>query len=177
MPDDDRLVRRTLAPQGGADDVELASMMRVMAAEIAAACPAGRLFAESLSLALAVHVAQRYGGGCVTQRVPGGLARGQLERVCEYIGTRLDGGLSLVELAAVVGVSPRHFAHAFRRSVGVTPHQYVLARRIDRAKTLLIEENTPVAELALALGFSSQSHFTQVFRRFVGTTPRRYQQR
>jgi len=144
---------------------------------VAAGCPAGRLFAESLCLALAAHVAQRHGDGTAAAPVfPGGLSRRQLERVRGHIEACLDGDLSLGDLAAVAGLSPRHFAVAFRKSVGITPHQYVLRRRVDQAKFLLTARRASIAEVATTVGFASQSHFTEVFRRLVGITPTRYRQ-
>jgi AraC family transcriptional regulator len=96
--------------------------------------------------------------------------------VRDHIESHLDGNLSLVELAGVVGLSARHFASAFRKSVGATPHQHVLHRRIDEAKSLLAVHRRPIAEVAATLGFSSQSHFTEVFHRRVGSTPMRFRQ-
>jgi AraC family transcriptional regulator len=106
----------------------------------------------------------------------GGLPRPQLQRVLDYIEARLGSDLSLTELAGVAELSPDHFSRAFRNSVGFTPHQYVIRERISAAKRLLAARRTPIAEVALALGFASQSHFTELFHRAVGTTPKRYQQ-
>lgn len=176
-PDDDRIVRRSLVQQSGIDDPALASMMQLMGAEVASGCPAGRLFAESLCLALATHVAQRYGDATAAAQVfPGGLSRRQLELVRGHIEARLDGDLSLGELSALARLSPQHFAVAFRKSVGITPHQYVLRQRVEKAKFLLAARRASIAEVAATVGFASQSHFTEVFRRLVGTTPTRYRQ-
>lgn len=82
---------------------------------------------------------------------------------------------SLAELARTAGLSRFHFARVFQASVGLSPHAYLLSVRIRRAKVLLLEDE-PLAQLALRLGFASQSHFTQTFRRQVGVTPQRYRQ-
>ena len=73
-------------------------------------------------------------------------------------------------------LSPKHFLVAFRNSVGVTPHQYVIRERVREATRLLAARRMSVAEVALTLGFSSQSHFTEIFQKAIGTTPKRYQQ-
>jgi AraC-like DNA-binding protein len=154
-PDDERLMRRPPDPQPGTDDAQLASMIRLMASEIEAGCPSGALLCEYLCLALAAHVAQRYGGsqhGCV---VPGGLSRRQMDAVQDLIHAHLGGNLSLVQLAGAAELGPSRFAIAFRRSTGTTPHQYVLRCRIDRARMLLARGRVPVADVALQLGFAS----------------------
>jgi AraC family transcriptional regulator len=176
-PDAVRLVSQQLEQQPGTNDPALTAIVQLMEAEVAAACPAGQLFGESLCLALALHVAHKYASGPfkMSGRV-GGLSQRQFTRVRDYIHDRLDCDLSLSELAGVAGLSPQYFAGAFRRSADVTPHQYVLRLRIEKAKTLLVASRMSLAELAVALGFASQSHFTDVFRKMVGTTPSRFRQ-
>src|SRR5262249_61294164 len=99
-----------------------------------------------------------------------GLSRHKLRRALETIHDNLNRDISLAEIAANVGISPYHFARLFKQSTGLAPHQYVLAQRIELAKTLLSEPRLPLAEIAGRLGFSDQSHFTAVFRRLTGTT-------
>jgi AraC-like DNA-binding protein len=103
--------------------------------------------------------------------VRGGLAPRQLRRVTEHIEETLDEDVALGVLAALVDLSASHLCRAFRASTGSTPHQWRTARRILRAKTLLSETATPLAEIALACGFSSQSHFGTVFAAQVGASP------
>jgi AraC family transcriptional regulator len=79
--------------------------------------------------------------------------------------------LALEELAALVSLSAKHFARAFRQSTGMPPHRWLIERRIDRAKALLTEAGLNLAEIALACGFADQSHFTATFRKIVGATP------
>ena len=97
-----------------------------------------------------------------------------LTRVLDYIGAHLERDLTITELAAVANMSPHHFSLRFKRSVGVAPHQWVVRARVREAERLLRARNMSVAEVALALGFASQTHFTDVFRRATGTTPRHY---
>jgi AraC family transcriptional regulator len=104
------------------------------------------------------------------------LPRQRLRAVIEYIDEHLGSELSLDDLAAVARLSPYHFARLFKNSTGLPPHQYVIARRVERAKELLRDRvRLPLAEIALEMGFSSQSHFTRHFKRLVGVTPRLFQ--
>ena len=102
----------------------------------------------------------------------GTLPRGRLRAVVEYIEGHLEAGPSLGQLAAVARLSPYHFARQFKRATGLPPHQYVILRRVERARQLL-EAGTglPLAEVAAHVGFSDQSQFTQHFKRIVGVTP------
>jgi AraC-like DNA-binding protein len=111
----------------------------------------------------------------VEERVPhGGLAGWQQKRLVEYIASRLDKKISLTDLAKVAKLSPYHFARAFRRSFGESPHRYLVSRRIERAKTLLENPAVSVTEIAIAIGFADLTSFASAFRRSVGTTPSQY---
>ena len=102
----------------------------------------------------------------------GALARGRLRAVVEYIKDHLDGGPSLEQLAAVARVSVYHFARQLKRATGLPPHQYVIARRVERAKQLLQGgDDFSLAEVAARAGFSDQSQFCHHFKRLVGVTP------
>jgi AraC-like DNA-binding protein len=110
----------------------------------------------------------------VADQVTGGLPWSRLRRVVEYVQTNLTGELSLAELSALVHMSPYHFARLFKKSIGVSPRQFVIRRRIAAAKLLLAERSRPMGEVALAVGFSSKSHFTTIFLRITGVTPGHY---
>jgi AraC family transcriptional regulator len=97
-----------------------------------------------------------------------------LRRVLEYIEAHLEQDLLLRDLAKVADLSPYHFARTFKRSVGSSPHRYVLRRRIERAKYHLAAGELSLAAVALACGFGSQSHFTAHFRAATGLTPRQF---
>jgi len=137
----------------------------------------GRLYGEGLSAALAVHLLRQYG---TFSRVPiiqkGGLASRPLKRVIEHINEHLQGELSLVELSRIAKLTPHHFATAFKASTGISPHRYVIERRIGRARDLLLQKEKTISEIAIAVGFSSQSHLTTNFRRTMGVTPKRFRQ-
>jgi AraC family transcriptional regulator len=91
--------------------------------------------------------------------------------VLDLIETHLGEDLSIEALAREAALSPHHFAQCFKASMGLTPHRYVQLRRLNRAHSLLKSTAMPISEIALTIGFASQSHFTQVFRAHFGVTP------
>jgi len=104
----------------------------------------------------------------------GGLSPGAMRRVREYVKAHLSERMHLTELAAAAGVSVSHFAREFKHSVGVTPHYYIVQRRVERAQAMLARTDLSVAEIALAAGYSDQSHLTRQFRQILGMTPRSF---
>jgi AraC family transcriptional regulator len=94
-----------------------------------------------------------------------------LQSVLKFIDANLDADLSLEALARLSGVLTHQFVHAFKHKVGEAPHHYVLSRRIEAARVLLGKTESPIADIAYATGFSSQSHMTTTFTRELGTTP------
>jgi AraC family transcriptional regulator len=101
------------------------------------------------------------------------LTRAQLQQSVDYIHTHLDRELSLQQMAAVLHISPTYFASLFKHATGISPHQYVIRQRVKRAKSLLLKTDLAIADIALQVGFSSQSHLAQQFKRFTGMTPRK----
>src|SRR5215475_3772196 len=106
--------------------------------------------------------------------VRGGLAPATLRCVRDYIEASLEQALTLSDLAAVADSSPYHFARAFKRSTGCSPHRYVLRRRTERAKRLLADSEVPLSMVAQTCGFGSQSHFASRFREATGLTPSQF---
>jgi AraC-like DNA-binding protein len=101
-----------------------------------------------------------------------GLTHTQLQQVLDYIQTHLDRDLSLAELAETLNLSPTYFATAFKQAIGVSPHQYVIQQRVGRAKLMLKKTDLAISDMALQVGFSSQSHLNQQFKRLTGMTPK-----
>jgi AraC family transcriptional regulator len=137
-----------------------------------------RLFMDHLTLAMAAHVAQTYGGMQSRSRpVQGGLAPWMEKRSKEMLAGDLAGSTSLHEIAHACGLSVSHFSRAFRRSTGLSPHAWLLRTRVEAAKAMLRRREESLSLIALACGFADQSHFTRVFTRHVGLSPgawRRY---
>jgi AraC family transcriptional regulator len=109
-----------------------------------------------------------------TARSSGGLNGWQLRRVTDFMTEHVAQDLALDQLAALVNLSAKHFARAFRQSTGLPPHRWLIERRVERAKAMLVTAEVSLAEIALACGFADQSHFTAAFRKSVGATPGGY---
>lgn len=98
----------------------------------------------------------------------------RLARVVDFIDSQLEHPIHLGDLAGIAGLSPFHFSRVFKLATGETPYHFVGSRRLDRARSLLLTSELPLAELALACGFASQSHFTAAFTKATGMPPGRY---
>jgi AraC family transcriptional regulator len=165
--------RLTVPPLDGLDLPQLRPAMWALDAELTASGAAGPLASESLANVLAVHLIRHV----LTPRSPargrdGTLPRGRLRAVVEYIEEHFDASPSLDQLAAIARLSPYHFARQFKAATGLPPHQYVIARRVERAKQLLqTGSDFSLAEVAAHAGFSDQSQFSHHFKRIVGVTP------
>lgn len=133
----------------------------------------GGLLIDSLKTTLAIHLLRNY---CTVQlklaNYPTGLSQSRLQQVREYIHEHLHQDLKLVELSAIVQLSPYHFLRLFKQQMGITPHQYILQCRIEKAQFLLQHTELSVAEIATRTGFCDQSHLTRCFKRLVGVTPK-----
>jgi AraC family transcriptional regulator len=156
-------------------DPEIACLGHRLLRELTTAGLGGLVYAESLATLLALHLLRTY--GVQPPRLcshTGGLSPHKLRLVQEYIHAHLDQPLGLADLAALVQLSTPHFLRMFKQSTGQAPHQYVLAQRIERAKAYLRTSMLCMTEIALRLGFRTQSHFTMHFRRLTGLTPTAY---
>src|SRR5579863_4835894 len=144
--------------------------------EVVGGSPGGRLYADSGCEFLAHHLIHRYSNlSRAPLRSVGGLSTRRLRIVLDYIENTLDQSIKLRELAALAGVSVRHFERAFRQSTGVSPHAYVLDRRLRMGRDLLINHpDLPIEHIGVRLGFSSSSHFSSAFRRQTGLTPQNF---
>lgn len=156
----------------GADPVVLYIGL-ALKAELEAGCAAGRVYADSLKTALAAHLLARH--AVFPPRAPrrsvGGLSRIQLRRVEDLVGDGLAGDLSLKELARAANLSPHRFARSFKAATGLTPHRYVLWRRVEEAKRLLASGRLSVEQVARRVGFVDRSHLARHFRRMLGIKP------
>jgi AraC family transcriptional regulator len=138
--------------------------------------PFGRVYLDSLGLAIASHLVGTHLSPRGSSKGKGGLPKWRLKRVSDYVDASLGGPISLHDLANAAGLTRMHFATQFRASTGLSPHQYTLRRRIARAQELLLNPEFSIAGIALDVGFQTQAHFTVVFKRIAGETPNRWRQ-
>ncbi len=159
-----------LAPQLHLQDRQLEHLGWTLVAELENGEQNGRLFAECIGNAIAVHVARRY----TSERCPDvirRLSRRQFNDVVDFITENLSTNLSLGDIAAVAGLSPSYFNALFKRSAGVTLHQYVMRKRVDRAVRLLALQGARLPDVAVQAGFADQSHMSRCIRKLTGLTP------
>jgi len=167
--------RWAVPPLDFLDRPQLRAAMLAVEAELTAGGLGGPLAAESLANLLAVHLIRHVSAPRRLERGrDGALPRGRLRAVVEYIEDHLDDGLSLEQMAATAHLSVYHFARQFRAATGLPPHQYVISRRVERAKQLLQEGDLSLAVVAAAAGFADQSKLSHTFKRVVGVSPRQF---
>jgi AraC family transcriptional regulator len=165
--------RVPLPPLDGLQLPQLRAAMLAVNDELVANAAGDGLAAESLANVMAVHLIRHV----ATPRPPapaqgGMLSPRRLGAVVECVEEHLHAGLTLGQMAAAAHLSPYHFARQFKAATGLPPHQYIIARRVERAQQLLRDDgDVPLAEVAAAVGFSDQSQFSHHFKRLVGVTP------
>jgi AraC family transcriptional regulator len=151
-------------------------IMMTLHHELLAGCPSGRLFAEYMGLSFATVLLSKHAVAPIRLSYRGGLSRHKLRQVTEYINDNLSSSVTVTDMANLLEMGPCHFARAFKESTGMSPHQYVLRRRVERAVQMLKETSVSLAGVAYDLGFSSQGHFSTVFRKAVGVSPSDYRE-
>ena len=153
-------------------DRQLESIARSFLSEMTTNGLGGRLYTESLANLLGIHLLRHYCTTPATVRTyKGGLSDFQLKSAIDYIRAHLDAQLSLENIAAELNLSHYYFCALFKQSMGVSPWQYVIGQRVERAKELLKNRELSIAEVALACGFSNQSHLNKHFRSATGIAP------
>ena len=177
----DRSMIGKLSYEGAFEDPLLAEIGCAIASELETQTSAGSLLIEGLASSLAARLVQKCTKASIEQSVvalsSGALDRRRLLRVLDYIEANLEGDLTLDLMASIACLSRYHFARAFKQAVGKPPHRYVSARRLDRAKALLMQGDRSLVDIALALSFSDQASFTRAFRQATGQTPGQFRQR
>ena len=161
-------LRRTF----GIGGPQVRHLVSALAEEAKAGTPSGMAFVDTLTSALGIQLLKQ--AGVATPAPPparGGLAPAVRRRVLELMDASATAHLTIDVLAREAGLSPAHFARAFKESVGRAPHQHLLALRLDRARRLLDAPDAALSDVALQTGFADQAHFTRFFKRRFGITP------
>lgn len=132
------------------------------------------LYMDALSIVLSVELFRIAAADAAGNKPASKLSNRQLKQVMEAIESNLDSPLALQSLADIAGLSRFHFLRAFKASAGLSPHQFVLSKRISRARDLLERSQLPISEISRLAGFGSAAHFAKVFHASVGMTPSEY---
>src|SRR6267142_1817009 len=159
-------------PGAGISDLTISGLGSLLLPALSHPDPANPLFLDHVLLAVGVHVAQTYGGmRPVSWSARGGRAPWQERRAREFLLANIKRGVALREVARECGVSVGHFSHAFRRTLGVAPHKWLVEQRVVLSKDKLRDDGLSLSDVAAECGFSDQSHLTRVFRQAVGVSP------
>jgi AraC family transcriptional regulator len=165
-----------IVPRFGITDPLLEQLALVLADALRTGAIHDGLYIDTVAQMIAVHLARSHS----VQSRPGHLPPApmvphqRMRQLIEYIESNLQDHLTLDAMAAQVGISPLYLARAFKGAIGQSPHQYVLMRRIERAKELLRNTDMPIVDVALSVGFSSQSHLSHWMIRHTGVSPAAY---
>jgi AraC family transcriptional regulator len=166
-------LRAELLPRFAMQDPLLEQLAIVILRALRDGSSDNSLYIDTLAQMMAVHLAREHSTRSrppADHKIPG-VSGWRIRRLVDYIEDNLDSDLRLEAMADEVEISPLYLARAFKSAVGQSPHQYVLERRIEKAKGLLRDTEMPIVDVALATGFSSQSHLSNWFLRHVGVSP------
>lgn len=167
--------RITLVPRFQTRDPQLEAIAMMLLTELHQDSFSGQLYVDSLANILAIHLLRQH--GTTRPHLPiydGGLSQPQLLKVLDYIDAHLGDEIKLADLAQLIDISQFHFGRQFKQSLGLSPYQYLLQQRVERAKQFLKKADRSIVEIALDCGFNSHSHFGRKFRQLTGVTPKAY---
>jgi AraC family transcriptional regulator len=159
-------------PGEGVNDVAISGLGSLLLPALSHPDQANPLFVDHVLLAVGVHIAQTYGGmQPVSRPARGGLAPWQERRAREFLLANIKRAVALKEVARECGLSVGHFSHAFRRTLGVAPHKWLIEQRVVLSKDKLRDDVLSLSDVAAECGFTDQSHLTRIFRQAVGVSP------
>lgn len=168
-------VRVGLKPQFEPSDGLMYNLVSTLLSETSLNQEDYRLYRETLTKTLAIHLFQKYFSDLVSATEDKIERSPRLDKAIAFINENLDRNLCLEEMAAVVNTSKYYFCKLFRRLMGISPYQYLLQQRIEKSKTLLHSDlELSIADISLRCGFANQSHLSKCFRKFAGVTPKAY---
>jgi AraC family transcriptional regulator len=159
-------------PGAGVNDVTISRLGSLLLPALSHPDQANPLFVDHVLLAVGVHIAQTYGGmRPVSRPIRGGLAPWQERRAREFLLANIKRAVALKEVARECGLSVGYFSHAFRRTLGVAPHKWLIEQRVVLSKDKLRDDGLSLSDVAAECGFTDQSHLTRIFRQAVGVSP------
>ncbi|MEO0839028.1 MAG: AraC family transcriptional regulator [Cyanobacteria bacterium J06643_5] len=185
---DPKLITRTACVLNSIDDIELVPQWQIrdplienmglaLKTELELNGVDSKFYADSMATALSMHLLSRYSSRKPQiKQYTGGLSNYKLKEVIDYIQENLDKKLTQIELSNLLCMSPHYFATLFKQSMGMTPYQYVMKSRIEKAKQLLLKRKLTIVEICGEVGFQNQSHFTRVFRQYTNVTPKKFRE-
>jgi AraC family transcriptional regulator len=167
-----RIYDLSYEPGAGVNDVTISSLGRLLLPALRHPDQANPLFLDHVLQAVGVHVAHTYGGMRPMSRpARGGLAPWQERRAREFLRASIKRSVTLKEVARECGLSVGYFSHAFRRTLGVSPHKWLIEQRVVLSKEKLRDDRLSLSDVATECGFSDQSHLTRAFKQTVGVSP------
>jgi AraC family transcriptional regulator len=169
-----RRVKGLYAPNFGGRDLVMFGLAQALAGAMEGPGDGTAMFSDCIALAFFAHIVRAYGGALAEERARGGLAPWQLRRAREFINANLAADPSITELANECRLSSSYFVRAFKQATGISPHRWLMKRRVEHAKELLQDPDRELADIAQLCGFVDQSHFTRVFSRSAGYSPGRW---
>jgi AraC family transcriptional regulator len=170
-PDCTQLIPRFADQQ----DSLLLQLGLTLKAELEQGCLSGKLYIDSISQLLTVHLLKTYSNNRpLIKSYSNPLPNRTLQSVIDYIQANLDREIPLTQLAQIARVNHYYFCTLFKKSTGLSPHRYILQQRIERAKKLLKNSQNTIVDIAFQCGFANQSHFTKRFHELTGLTPKVY---
>ena len=167
--------RLELMPQFRMRHPQIEAIAMMLFTELQRSPSGSRLYLDSLTNALAVNLLRQF--SVAKPQLPiyeGGLPQSQLMQILDYIDTHIDQDIKLSDLARLLDMSQFHFSRLFKQSIGMSPYQYLIQQRVERAKRLLKQTDQFISDIALDCGFNSHSHLSKQFRQLTGMTPRAY---
>jgi AraC family transcriptional regulator len=167
-------VRVTLRDVSGGRDETISQLLDLIYRELASKAAASPMYVEGLLQSLAIHLVRNYASDGSHVRMRNALPGFKLRHAIAFMASRLEQPFDLGALAKETAMSKFHFSRLFKKATGLTPSQYFIRQRIQRAQQLLRETDLNVTEIGLSVGYSNPSHFSQVFRRAVGVSPGDY---
>jgi len=167
--------RLELIPEFRVRDSQIEAIALMLLTELQQKSIGSALYIDSLKNVLAIHLIRNYASAKPNVSIHStGLPERKLAYVLEYMHHHLEEDVKLSDLAALLGISQFHFCRLFKQSLGVSPYQYLLQQRVERAKQLLKQTDQSIMEIAFLCGFNSHSHLTKQFRQLTGMTPTVY---